>query len=309
LKANVSAVSPVNDVKLQSTPIMLSVTEWTLASGAPQYRFQLFNPGGTLVEDSGAVASTTYQIRTSLDFDTRYTWWVRPEFQGEVGPWSATASFFTPQGAYIRGNELFDPLTNGKTIGRAVGVTFLPGVGVRLDGQGSYVEWQLASPLVDGEFSAIMTNIGNGSEEWKTKVMSMMQGDGVNITDNAYRVTIDKRTQWVGQGSPVRYTMRSRGVDAGEPNGGPQNWDRARIYFWRFTWLNSQSRLVVKDGGVNGRTMADFGVAYKGPYAPNPHIVRLGSTGGRGGDETNPGTIVRNVWVSSRPRPVLKDDQ
>ena len=37
-------------------------------------------------------------------------------------------------GGYIRGNEVYDPLTNGKTVGEIVGpVTFIPGVGVRLE--------------------------------------------------------------------------------------------------------------------------------------------------------------------------------
>ena len=82
----------------------------------------------------------------------------------------------------------------------------------------------------------MMTNLGNGSEEWKTKVMSMLEA-GVNTTENRYRVTIDKRTTWVGQGSRIRYTMCS-GNTAGqcqEPITGFQSWDRTVNYFWKFT--------------------------------------------------------------------------
>jgi hypothetical protein len=305
-----SVISPINDAKLESTPVTLSAGPATLtfASGTPQYRFQLFNAAGTLVEDSGLISGTSYQVKATLDFDAKYTWRSRAEMGGDAGPWSAIASFSSPQGGYIRGAEMFDPLTNGKTVGRAVGCTFIPGVGIRLDTQNSFVEYRLQAPLTDGEFSAIMTNLGNGSEEWKTKVMSMLQGDGVNVTDNDFRVTLDKRTTWVGQGSPIRYTMRSRGVDSGEPNAGPTTWDRSHLYFWQFTWRGGQSRLIVRDGGVNGSQKANIGVSYKAPYSPNPHIIRLGSVGGRGGDDTNPGTIVRNVWVSANPRPVFKDD-
>ena len=86
----------------------------------------------------------------------------------------------------LKGNELFDPLTNGPSaiINASNDVTWLPGVGVRLNSKDSYVEWRLQQPCVDCEFSALMTNIGNGSEEWKTKVMSMLE-EGVNTTENA----------------------------------------------------------------------------------------------------------------------------
>ncbi len=269
----------------------------------------MLDGGGNAVDDSGVVSGTSYDVQATLDFDTRYTWRVRAELDGNAGPWSSPASFIAPQGGYIHGNELFDPLTNGKTVGVPHGCTFIPGVGIRLEDRSSYVEYRLEQPLTDGEFSVILTNIGNGSEEWKTKVISMLQGDGVNVTDNDYRMTIDKRTTWFNQGSPLRYTLRSRGVDAGEPNAGPQNWSRSHVYFFKYTWAGGQSRISVYDGGVNGSLKASVGTSYKAPYSPNPHIVRLGSVGGRGGDDTNPGTIVRNVWVSSRPRPVLKDDQ
>jgi hypothetical protein len=251
-----------------------------------------------------------------FEFETRYTWRARAEYTAgsgkALGPWSSsaptnpTASFVTPAGAYLRGSELRDPLQNGKTLGRAVGVTF-NGFGVRLEGQSSFVEWTLPETLSAGEFSAEMTNIGGGSEEWKTKVMSMMQGDGVNVTDNIYRVTIDKRTLWAGQGARIRYTLRS-GNEAIEPAGGPQNWNRNTIYLWKLEWGNGGVRLRVYEGGKSGRLMEDLRGSYRQTYRPSPHVIRLGSVGGRGGDDTNPGTTVRNVWVSANPRPVFSGE-
>ena len=279
----------------------------TYTASTLSYRFQLSNDAGAVIEDVLRTSPSSL-VATSLDFEKRFTWRVRAEAGGGVGPWSSTFSFITPAGAYIRGNEIRDPLTNGKTVGRAFGCTFIPGVGIRLDGRESYVEYQLQTPLEEGEFSAIMTNVGNGTEEWKTKVMSMLQGDGVNITDNNYRVTLDKRTNFAGQQQPFRYTMRSRGVDSGEPNAGPQTWDRSKLYLFRFTWRGGQSRGTVIENGANGFVKADVGTGYKAPYSPNPHLVRLGSVQGRGGSDTNPNTIIRNVWVSSKPRPAFPLD-
>jgi hypothetical protein len=302
--------SPISDTRLGDgvvPTLVASAATGRFTTAAFLYRFQLFNEAGALLEDSNLRSAPSFPVTVELDFEKRYTWRVRAELDGAVGPWSTTASFITPAGAYIRGNEIRDPLTNGKTVGQAFGCTFIPGVGIRLDGRDSYVEYQLETPLVEGEFSALITNLGNGSEEWKTKVMSMLQGDGVNITENAYRVTIDKRTTWFGKGSPLRYTMRSRG-EADEVNAGPQNWNRSHLYLFRFAWAGGHARLTVLDGGANGSVKATISNNYKGPYTPNPHIIRLGSVFGRGGNDTNPETIIRNLWVSSRPRPNFPGD-
>ena len=281
------------------------------------YRFQIINAANTTVCNmlvaggDGDASVTPSNTGCTLDFDVVYSWQVRAENDHAFGPWSSKASFRSPVGGYIKGNELFDPLTNGPSAIMATSrdVTWLPGIGVRLDGKESYVEYRLQQPCTDCELSALMTNLGNGSEEWKTKVMSMLQGDGVDITNNNYRVTLDKRSGWLGQGSVIRYTMVSRDVDAGEPKSGPQTWNRANTYFWKFTWAGGSAALTVLDGGVNGSVKAFLPTKYKAPYSPNPHLIRLGSVMGRAGSDTNPGTIIWNLWVSPNPRPNLPGDK
>ncbi len=314
-------VSPINGA--QPDTVVLTATKSTgkFTDISPSYEFEVFNAANTRVYTSGVTggvgsgANVTHEVpATALEFDQPHTWRVRAVFEGAVGPWSSSASFKAPVGAYVRGNEVFDPLNTGvpsKVISASRDVTWIPGVGVRLNSRDSYVEWRLQTPCVNCEFSALMTNIGNGSEEWKTKVMSMLEGSGVNTTENRYRVTIDKRTTWVGQGSRVRYTICSGPVSGScsEPTGGFQSWDRSRTYFWKFEWRNLVSRLTVLDGGVNGSVKAALQQSYKNPYQPNPHLVRLGSVGGRVDNETNPGTIVWNVWVSPNPRPNLPGDK
>ena len=59
----------------------------------------------------------------NLELDATHTWRVRaiirnPAGQMANGPWSSAASFKSPLGGYIRGNELFDPLYNGTTVGQ-----------------------------------------------------------------------------------------------------------------------------------------------------------------------------------------------
>jgi len=67
--------------------------------------------------------------------------------------------------------------------------------------------------------------------------------------------------------------------------------------------------LTVRDGGINGSIKASLGTLYRAPYDPDPHLIRLGSVGGRAGSDTNPGTIIWNVWVSPNPRPNLPGDK
>ena len=287
--------------------------------GPLSYRFQIINAGNAvvcnmLVAGGGGDATVTpSDTGCTLDFDVVYSWQVRGEIAGGAfGPWSSKATFRSPVGGYLKGNELFDPLTNGPStvMNASRDVTWLQGQGVRLNSKDSYVEWKLQQPCTDCEFSALMTNIGNGSEEWKTKVMSMLE-EGVNTTENRYRVTIDKRTTWVGQGSRVRYTICSgtRSGQCSEPTGGFQSWDRTKTYFWISTGEVVCHGCEGTDGGRNGSEKANLSQRYNAPYSPNPHLVRLGSVGGRADNESNPGTIIWNVWVSPNPRPNLPGDK
>ena len=177
---------------------------------------------------------------------------------------------------------------------------------MRLNSIESFVQYQLATPLTDGQFSVTITGLRNSNEQWKTKVMSMLQGDGVNITDNAYRFTADRRNR--DSGGTVRWTLRSRGVDAGEPNCGGAGWDITHLYLWTYT-LGRRHLAAHRTGRRTlRRGLSKLRHELRAPYAPNPHIIRLGSVGGRGGSETLPGAIFRNVWVSQNPRPVFPGD-
>jgi len=61
----------------------------------------------------------------------------------------------------------------------------------------------------------------------------------------------------------------------------------------------------VLEGGEQGRTVYDRSDTYGGTYRPSPHVAYVGAPPGRAGINTAsvPGAIVRDVWLSSRPRP------
>src|SRR5688572_12539295 len=287
--------APINNIQVEQQNPTLTATAATgkYTTLSLKYAFELYNAANVRVQ-TGTSDTPAYTVTGQLDYDAAYTWRVRATIpaQNAVGPWSAVASFRSPVGGYIKDKEIFDPLTNGKTVGRLTrDITWMGAQGVRLNGKESVVEYRMPQTLTSGEMSAIITNLGNGSEEWKTKVLSMLADDGVNITDNEYRVTIDKRTTWVGQGSPARFTFCVRSAsDAShcpEPNAGPQNWSRTKTYFWKFTWGNEEARLQIFDGGVGGAMFVDISDGYPGVWNPAKMLVRLGSVGGRAGSDTN----------------------
>ena len=144
---------------------------------ALSYQFQV-RSGSTVVYDSGATGGVSsgnnvaHQVPGSaLNPETDYTWRVRAVFQGAFASWSADAPFKSPVGAFIRGNEVRDPLTIGRTVGEIRGPTqFIAGVGLKLLGHESHVLYRLPQTLEAGEFSMMILGADEGSPGDKSKV-------------------------------------------------------------------------------------------------------------------------------------------
>ena len=220
----------------------------------------------------------------------------------------------SPEGGYIRGNEVFDPLYNGATVGERMGATtFIPDKGIRLDTNTSYVQYLIPQTITSGEFSMEVEGLRANAPGDKSKVFGMSNGQGDFIT-NRYRVDIQYRG--TGGFPPNAITFRALYGDVGDLDVRYEPPTQVRLasvyalnasttYYWKATW-GSEFRVTVKEGGVNGRTIYDYGVpSPNGTYAPAPHYAYLGAPSGRSGVESAsiPGVIYRNVWIGARPRP------
>jgi len=268
------------------------------------HRFQILS-GSTVVAEF-RTSGTTWAVDANLNENTTYNWRARGEQGGSFGPWSETWTFTTPEQpeGYIRGNELYDPLFNGRTVGQIVGpVTFIPGVGAKIEGPASYIQYNLPQTLTGGEFSILVTNMRTNTEGDKTKVMAMAEGDA-DITTNDRRFTIEKR------GNPPgviawRVLTSNQQIDTVGAERVRREFDPNQTYFWRASWGNNRFDLLIKSGGVSGNTIYSFGKNYRGVYDPNPHRAYIGGPAGRAGLDSGSvdGMIVRQVWISSRPRP------
>jgi hypothetical protein len=305
-------ISPINNQQPEGA-LVLTATKAAgkFASFPISYEFEVFNASNQRVYTSGVTGgvgagpdAVSHGVSASLEFDQPYTWRVRGVFQGAVGPWSASASFRAPAGGFIRGNEVFDPLTNGKTVGEIVGpVTFIPGVGVRLEDFSSHIRYRLEQTLVTGEFSIIVTGVATNTEGNKTKIMAMSEGLS-DIVTNDRRMTVEKR------GDPPgiiawRFITHDDQIDTeGSAERKFREFDPNKAYLWTATW-NGFFNVRIQEGGSAGPTLYTMGKPYGGAYDPNPHYAFIGAPIGRSGPDgaTVPGMIVRNVWISPRPRP------
>src|SRR5262245_39950837 len=144
-------VSPVSDAKLDDVPVLkANAVNSTYGSSACAlaYEFELYDPNNVKLP-TDIQASPTLTYTGQLAFEARHTWRVRATCQTSnpraVGPWSATGSFISSTGGYIRGSEVYDPLINGKTVGQIHGpVQFIPNVGVKLLSESSWITYPLA---------------------------------------------------------------------------------------------------------------------------------------------------------------------
>ncbi len=304
--------SPVNNAQPDQLVFTAGKSTGTYDSSlaaAYTYEFEVRTTGNTTVCSSGTVGGgsgstvTWTAANCSIEFDSNYTWRARATYQGAFGPWSANAAFRSPAGGFIRGNEVFDPLTNGRTVGEIVGsVTFIPGVGVRLNDFGSHIRYRLPDTLTTGEFSLIITNMATNTEGNKTKVFAMSQGlDDIVINDR--RMTVEKR------GDPEgivawRFITRETQIDTEGAEREFVAFDPAQAYLWTATW-NGFFNVRVQQGGASGPVIYSKGKPYAGVYNPSPHYAFIGAPSGRSGIEAAsvPGMVVRNVWISPRPRP------
>lgn len=262
----------------------------------------------------GASGKTSFVPDSDLQPTTVFYWRARA-IQGSVtSTWSTTGTFRSKLVGYLRAGELYDPLIFEETVGERVGsTTFIKGKGIQLNNGQSYVKYLLPQTITNGEFSMDVEGLRANGPGDKAKVFGMQEGQDDFIT-NRYRVDIQYRgltgvppnaIQWrVLYGSATDLKVRYE-PDTAKRFASVVLLNPATTYHWKATW-GSDFRLIVRDGGVNGSPIYDYGLTTpRGSYAPNPHYAYLGAPVGRSGTEAASiaGTIYRNVWLGSRPRP------
>ena len=205
--------------------------------------------------------------------------------------------------SYQTATELWDNLTDGRTLGTLVGgAQLVPGKGVYLPAFESHVTYTLQSTLTSGSIECLIENLSSDTNGGKTKVFSSQQGTS-DITDNPYRFTIEKR----GDDHPDSGKYRLRIITGNATSGfydsdwiQPSSLVASKVYYHRVSWANNVVNFVVREGSATGPQVASYAFSYQGTYRPSPHVVHIGAPVPRGGavDASVPGIIVRYFYVS-----------
>jgi hypothetical protein len=261
LKTNApGALSPINDQKLTSSVVNLTARAATLLfpTATPvtlQYRFQVFNPANTMV-DNALVSATTYPVAATLLPNTRHTWRVRAELQGQGGPWSTTASFVTEDPAIIN-----DPLTDGTTKGARIGGQFIVGQGWQSLSLSDAIDYDLPSGCISCRLEFDATNFGSQEGlvyEKDLKWVSMGDAGAFGsfgvFRDHPWKMHLVQRADFP---TGMEIIWRNGGTD---PNGGDPGDHRIKLTSTPITFSSSQVYHFRLDWGINGYTISVNGL-------------------------------------------------
>lgn len=274
----------------------------------------------------GAGGSTSLTLDSDLQPTTRFYWRSRMVQGAVTSEWSATRSFKSQLVGYNRPGELYDPLVNGKTVADALvkRVAFVPGKGIQIADQDSYVQYRLQQTLTSGEFSVDVENVSDNPKSSdpnteKLKIFSMTNTLG-DIYQSPYLCNVQYRGFNGNPDHALSFKCLFNGTsgdhklepDLGARLAAVKHLNPAGTYMFRATW-GSFFRMQVLDGGVGGingsgtadggRILYDYQVNTTGTYAPSPHYAYLGVNNSSSETGSWPGAIYRNLWIGSGPRP------
>ena len=320
-----SAVSPVNGEQLGTLRPTLTVQNVTSSgTGTRTYEFQVsdntgFTLGSSLTASflvainqtgvaEGGDGRTSFTVPSDLQPTTRMYWRARAVQGSSQSSWSEPAMFRTKLVGYSRPGELYDPLIHGETIGTIVGAhTWVSGKGIRLDTERSYVRYQLPEAMTNGEFSVEVEGLRPNGPNHKLKIFSMNDRDGDPSFSDMGMSTMYRGLEGnppnaiafkavFGNQSRIAEPVRS------QRDAGVRMLDPSKVYFWRATW-GSDFRLVVLDGGINGSSIYELGLAVGGTLR-GTHAW-LGSNQATFGTDagTFPGATYKNLFIGTRSRP------
>jgi len=238
-------------------------TDFALVAGSAVRAFTVVMSKRGVPE--GTNGSTSVTVDTDLQPTTRFYWRARMVQGAAVSEWSPTRTFKSQLIGYNRPGELYDPLVNGQTIAeeRFGRTTFVPGKGLRVEDQDSYVRYRLQQTLTEGEFSVDVEGISdnprsNDPNTEKLKIFSM-----TNAVTDIYQSPYLCNVQYRGfNGNPPHALSfkclfgDSQGDHKLEPDitarfSAVEHLNATGTYMFRATWGHFFN-VTVLDGGVGG---------------------------------------------------------
>jgi hypothetical protein len=263
-----------------TNPPNLTVTNVTVSDGSgATYTFQIATDQAfaSIVAQTSGVGQGSAQTSWTPDdvlSGGDYFWRARGDAGGTSGPFSAVAQFTISGGGAVGPGEtlvVFDPLTNGSTLGLRGGGTFTQH-GWRVNANSDFIRYEV--PTVTNGYVQ-WENLGltpRGANDASHMLFGMWDPSAGGYTRNAFRVHVQKL--WNNPHNPpfmrLRWISQGREHDTGH---GFTGWNPSQVYTFRVDWR--------PDGPANiARVFLDdveiMQVSYNRPYSPRTHFIELG---------------------------------
>ncbi len=299
-----TADSPAKAAALTMTQPNLIVRNATGGSGPRTYTFEVapdrnFNSIEATVQGvAEGNGTTSWQVSPPLDTGMQHWWRVKATASGSEGPYSEIInfsirdSFATNQ--HTGGLVVWDPLTNGSSIGTVVGGRFVE-QGWRLQTRNHYIRYSVPT-LEDGYVEFDVTNIREPNPSPGSRMlMSMWDPSKGEYTQNPFRMHLQKLDRNTVRFDDVRLRWISRGEQA---DTGVSFFDFVAedIYHWRVEWGNyrglEKMQVKVFIDGIEIMVRN-----YSKTYHPATHWIELGNQERAEGLEE---AIYSNVKIGNR---------
>ena len=319
--------SPADGEQLDNVRPTLTIVNGTSnQAGARSYEFEISDNSTFTASANATVSSpnvaedasgkTKYTVTQDLQPTTKYYWHARTVQGSSKSDWSEARTFKTKLVGYNKPGALYDPLVNGQTVGTIGGsgnITWMPGQGIRMNDELAYVVYRLPQVISSGEMSVEVTGLQPDGPPGKGKprIFSMLDQLGKIASSSHYSFNVQYRG---AGGAPANcITFKAILGDNGHSLEVDNRFnnifilDPSTVYLWQAFWTPTSFRLVVKTGGATGSVLYDetANATSATNWNPAQMFAFLGTNNGSfvQYDGTRIGMTLRNLWVSSSPRP------
>ncbi len=304
--------SPIGGAEVTGTRPTLEVNNSAATGnvGAVTYVFQVSSDAGfptgsnTIASDkiTQGTASTTWTVNQDLLPGTTYYWRAQATAANVTAPsdWAKSDTFKLKLTGYFNGQTIFDPLTNGVSVGNVGGGHFVPGQGWQADYGTDFINYDLPSTMTSGSLEFDITGVSsdepgcpsNCNYDKGMKFYSM--GDGNEwgsfeaFRNQPWKASLDKKTgrYYPGESGVVEHIFRTIDDD-NRTKTGENVFHDTQVYHVKLQWGNGQV-LCMLDNTVIANEV------YGHEYAPSLHRIALGCSPR---SETLTGAIWRNVRI------------
>ncbi|HSF17320.1 MAG TPA: hypothetical protein VLK65_17365 [Vicinamibacteria bacterium] len=297
-------VEPIDGAQVTGQVTLTVANVSVTGGGTPTYTFQI--AADSAFTDIVAQASDIPQDpsgRTSWTIGSElasgeFFWRARASVGGTMSTFSQVGRFVFQGGVETRGATdrvlLFDPLTNGTTLGDVGGGEFVS-EGWMVVASSNFIVYDMET-IETGflEFDIKGLDIRNPTRDARQLFFMWDPSIGSDMTSNRFRVSLQKldgRSSINDFWLRLRFISQGRQTDVGSTFRG---WVPERTYRIRLEWGREGEvnvcRLFIND-------MQIFFFHYPRPYIPQIHRIELGAAGRA---ETPEGAIYSNVVIGTR---------